>query len=200
METPIMEKYYKEHEPMKRKKLLMEAIEAGEDRDANEIRRELWELRYQDPSEVGEDTRADGFLALWMTMEFNRNSGSRLFGWKTAQKEISKVLKKLKFTELQEKSDLHRELLYQECLHLVRTYLMLCETDKSYNTTLFGIATISSDAKKKKIRRDIRETAIELPVHAKMEKELELITQAALEIYQEVFPDEEALISESTPE
>ena len=176
-----MEKYYKEHEPMKRKKLLMEAIEAGEDQAANEIRRELWELRYQDPSEVGEDTRADGFLALWMTMEFNRNSGSRLFGWKTAQKEISKVLKKL-------------------CLHLVRTYLMLCETDKSYNTTLFGIATISSDAKKKKIRRDIRETAIELPVHAKMEKELELITQAALEVYQEVFPDEEALISESTPE
>ena len=200
METPIMEKYYREHEPMIRKKLLMEAIESGEDKEATEIRRELWELRYQDPSELGEDTRADGFLALWMTMEFNRNSGSRFFGWKTAQKEISKVLNKLKFTEIQEKSALHKELLYQECIHLVRTYLMLCETDKSYNSTLFGIVTISSDAKKKKIRRDICETAIELPVNAKMEKELQLITQAAVEVYQEVFPDEDPLVSESAAE
>lgn len=193
MDTPIIVKYYKEHDPTKRKKYLMEAIETGEDKEANAIRKELWEIRYQEPSEKGAQTRADGFLGLWMAMEFNRNAGSRLFGWKSAQKEIGKMLKKLKFAEFQEKSPLHRELLYRECVHLVRTYLMLCDKDKSYNTMIFGIITIGSDAKENKMKHDIIETAIELPRTIKMEKELQLITDAANEVYQDYFSEEESL-------
>ena len=47
------------------------SIEAGEEPELNQIRRELWDIRYQDPSELGGDTRADGLIALWMLMEFN---------------------------------------------------------------------------------------------------------------------------------
>lgn len=190
MDTPMIEKYYKEHDPMKRKALLGKAQEEGDDPKANEIRKELWEIRYQDPSELGDTTRADGYLALWMAMEFNRNASSRFFGWKSAQKDIMKKLKKLKLEETAGKSPLHRELVYKEWLHMVRLYLDLCRTDKSYNTTVFGIVPISDDARIKKIRRDIYETAIALPEELKMQKELQMITDAAREIYAEEFPEE----------
>ncbi len=91
---------------MERLKLLEQSIAAGEEPEENKIRKELWDIRYSDKSETG-DTRADGYLGLWMTMEFNRNSASRIFGTRSAKKEIGKYLKKLKFQEFQEKGGLY---------------------------------------------------------------------------------------------
>ena len=39
---------------------LDQSIAAGEDEEANAVRKELWELRYGEPSEAGSGTRADG--------------------------------------------------------------------------------------------------------------------------------------------
>ena len=75
-------------------------------------------------------------------MEYSKDTAGKLFGVKRARKEIEKNLDRLKFKEIQEKSDLHRELLYRECCHMVKTYMELCEKDKTYNTTLFGIVPI----------------------------------------------------------
>ena len=116
---------------MKRKMFLDQSIAAGEDEEANAVRKELWELRYGEPSEAGSGTRADGYLALWMAMEYNKDTAGKLFGLKRARKEIGKNLTRLKFREMQEKSELHRELLYRECCHMVKTYMELCEKDKA---------------------------------------------------------------------
>ena len=169
MDTPTIAKYYREKDPMERLKLLEQSIAAGEEPEENKIRKELWDIRYSDKSETG-DTRADGYLGLWMTMEFNRNSASRFFGTRSAKKEIGKYLKKLKFQELQEKGGLYEELLYRECCHLVLVYMDLCQTDKSYNTTIFGLIHIKEDSAKAKVQRDIRETAVELPANLGMKK------------------------------
>ena len=125
-----------------------------------------------------------------MTMEFNRNSASRFFGTRSAKKEIGKYLKKLKFQEFQERGGLYEELLYRECCHLVLVYMDLCQTDKSYNTTIFGLIHIKEDSAKAKVQRDIRETAVELPVNLGMEAELGIITRAAREIYRQYYPNE----------
>lgn len=193
MDTPTIAKYYKEHDPMKRKALLEEAIQAGEEAQANAIRKELWEIRYAGASELGPETRADGFLALWMVMEFNRDASKKLFGWKSARKDIAKKLEALKFDEIAKKSPLHRELLYRECCHMVRMYMEICQKDKSYGSFLFGIMSISEDKIQQKIRIDIRETAVELPPSIKMEEELKMITEAAKEVYEEFFPGEGGL-------
>ena len=189
MDTPTIAKYYREKEPMERLKLLEQSIAAEEDPEGNKIRKELWEIRYSDKSEAG-DTRADGYLGLWMTMEFNRNSGSRFFGTRSAKKEIGKYLTKLKFQEIQEKGGLYEELLYRECCHMVLVYMDLCQTDKSYNTTLCGLIHIKEDSAKSKIQRDIRETAVDLPGTLGMESELGIITRAAREIYRQYYPNE----------
>ena len=189
MDTPTIAKYYREKEPMERLKLLEQSIAAEEDPEGNKIRKELWEIRYSDKSEAG-DTRADGYLGLWMTMEFNRNSGSRFFGTRRAKKEIGKYLTKLKFQEIQEKGGLYEELLYRECCHMVLVYMDLCQTDKSYNTTLCGLIHIKEDSAKSKLQRDIRETAVDLPGTLGMESELGIITRAAREIYRQYYPNE----------
>ena len=49
----------------------------------------------------------------------------------------------------------------------------LCQTDKSYNTMIFGLIHIKEDSAKAKVQRDIRETAVELPANLGMEAELE---------------------------
>lgn len=189
MDTPTIAKYYREKEPMERLKLLEQSIAAEEDPEGNRIRKELWEIRYSDKSEAG-DTRADGYLGLWMTMEFNRNSSSRFFGTRSAKKEIGKYLTKLKFQEIQEKGGLYEELLYRECCHMVLVYMDLCQTDKSYNTTLCGLIHIKEDSAKSKLQRDIRETAVDLPGTLGMESELGIITRAAREIYRQYYPNE----------
>ena len=189
MDTPTIAKYYREKEPMERLKLLEQSIAAEEDPEGNKIPNELWEIRYSDKSEAG-DTRADGYLGLWMTMEFNRNSGSRFFGTRSAKKEIGKYLTKLKFQEIQEKGGLYEELLYRECCHMVLVYMDLCQTDKSYNTTLCGLIHIKEDSAKSKLQRDIRETAVDLPGTLGMESELGIITRAAREIYRQYYPNE----------
>ena len=80
MDTPTITQYYRESDPARRLALLNMSIEAGEEPELNQIRRELWDIRYQDPSELGGDTRADGLIALWMLMEFNKDSGKRFMG------------------------------------------------------------------------------------------------------------------------
>ena len=42
-DTPIIALYYREHDPMKRKMFLDQSIAAGEDEEANAVRKELWD-------------------------------------------------------------------------------------------------------------------------------------------------------------
>ena len=192
-DTPIIALYYREHDPMKRKMFLDQSIAAGEDEEANAVRKELWELRYGEPSEAGSGTRADGYLALWMAMEYSKDTAGKLFGLKRARKEIEKNLARLKFREMQEKSELHRELLYRECCHMVKTYMELCEKDKTYNTTLCGIVPISEKSAKSKLQKAVYTTAIVFPEEINMQEELEMITKAAREAYEAHFPGEGGL-------
>ena len=92
MDTPTITQYYRESDPARRLALLNMSIEAGEEPELNQIRRELWDIRYQDPSELGGDTRADGLIALWMLMEFNKDSGKRFMGVRGGRKEIMDLI------------------------------------------------------------------------------------------------------------
>lgn len=193
MDTPTIASYYREHDPMKRKALLEEAIQAGDDPQGNAIRKEIWEIRYRGTSENGSGSPADGYLGLWMALEFNRDASRKLFGIKGARKEINKHLDKLKFKELAGKGPQYEELLYRECCHLVKLYIELCEKDRNYNTVLCGIMNMSSDKSKMKLQKDIFETAVALPPSIQMEEELDIITRAAREMYEVHFPGEGGL-------
>ena len=193
MDTPTITQYYRESDPARRLALLNRSIEAGEEPERNQIRRELWDIRYQDKSELGGDTRADGLIALWRLMEFNRDSAKRFMGVRGGRKEILKQLNKMKFQEICAKGKDYVELLYRECCHMVKTYMELSESDKAYNSTLFGIMKMSSERAKDKLKADIYDTAVVLPQTLKMEEELGIVTRAAREMYELHFPGEGSL-------
>ncbi len=190
MDTPTIAAYYRESDPMKRRALLEKSIAEGEDAQENAVRKELWEIRYSESSDAKGAARADGFLGLWMALEFNRDADKKWFAVKRARREIAQQLEKLHFAEFEKKSELHQELLYRECCHLVKLYMELCERDKNYNNLLFGLVSISSERAKEKLQNDIIHTAVKLPAALQMEEELGLITKAAKEMYEVQFPGE----------
>lgn len=189
MDTQTIAEYYREPNPGKRKALLEQAIASGEDQEANQIRKEIWEARY---SQNGKDL-ADGYLRFWMTMEFNKNAASKWFGLRGAHKDIKRELDSVKYFEIQEKSELHRELLFRECCHLIKLYMDLCKTDRSYNSMLCGIITIKEEEVKAKLQKDIYKTAVCLPRDIGMEEDLALLTKAARKMYDLYFPEENGM-------
>ncbi len=186
--TP-MEAYYSTIEPLERYALL-EALDA-EGKEENASRRLLWEKRY--PEEKGQ--RPDKYMQLWMLLEFNKSTGNRFLGARSARKEIRKSLEALEFDTLS-RDEKTRELLYQECCQLVRAYIALCREDRTYNSVIMGIVPMKKEQARKKLKTDLYETAVALPKLLKMEEDLSLITQAAAAVYEETFPDEGSLVTE----
>ena len=80
---------------MKRKMFLDQSIAAGEDEETNAVRKEIWEIRYGGPSELGPDTRADGYLALWMAMEYSKDAAGRMFGGTIRVREHARKLRRI---------------------------------------------------------------------------------------------------------
>ena len=64
MDTQTIAEYYRESDPKKRKALLDQAIASGEDREANQIRKEIWEARY---AQNEEDEKAKLQKDIYMT-------------------------------------------------------------------------------------------------------------------------------------
>lgn len=191
MFTPTLECYYREADPMKRWKYLEKSIADGEDAKENEIRKEIWENRYCEKMQ-GENERADGFMRLWMELEFCKGRTKKLFSFGSPAKTIEKYLKKYKIMEMQEKSPLYKEMLYLEYCHLVNLYMDLCEKDKTYNTFLCGLLTIKEEEAKEKIKKDVQRIA-ELPKEMKMEKELGLLSKACMEMLEKHFGEKDIL-------
>lgn len=191
MDTPTIAQYYRETDPAKRKELLEQAIAEEGATEENQARKEIWDARYSMKSDLG--GQADGYLKFWMTIEFNRTSGNRWFSSRGARKDLMKELNQVRFVELAGRSDMYRELVGRECEHLVKMYMDLCQTDRSYNTILCGLVTIKKDDVKSKLQRDIYETAVKVPKELEMEQELALLTRAARKVYEEYFPGEGGL-------
>lgn len=194
MDTPTITAYYRESNPLKRKKLLDMSIAQGEEAEENAIRKELWEMRYSAQIDKGSPDRADGLLAFWMLLEFNKNAEKRWGGVKRARKEAMNNLEKLHFVELMNKSPLHEELLYRECEHMVNLYVELCKTDKSYSSMLSGLINMKKESIEEKLKNDIVNVGIHLPKALGMEEEMKLFTKATKEVYQRHFPEFQSII------
>ena len=193
MDTPTISRYYREIDPMKRKKILSKSVEENEDPGMNPVRQELWEIRYRDKAKASGVDRADGFMALLMDMELGKGSVKKMFGGKHVIRDVQKRLEKLEFQRFANGDEIQREVLYRECCHLVQTYMQLCLEDKTYGTAFLGIVPMKKENILAKLRTDIFETFIQFPHDAKLEEELAPLTKAARVMYELQFPDDEPL-------
>lgn len=193
MNTPLITEFYKVTKPQKRREILEKSIQAGEDPQKNAIRLELISLRYPKQKNGRTKEPVDALLRVWMYIEFNKkNSRSRMHA-ANARKEIRKNMDEIQFQQILKKSGLHRELLYAEVCHMLKLYMNLCETDKSYRNTFFGLLTMSDEAFREKLRADVYETAVLVPRRLEMQEELQIFEDALRDVYCREFPDEDPL-------
>ena len=193
MESTLITEFYRSQKPQKRRELLEQAIQSGQEPEKNAIRKEILDLRYETKKTWGSTDEVDTFMRLWMALEFNKEAVKSFMGQKSGRREILKNLDAISFLKIMKKSELHKELLYQECVHLVKLYISLCEKDKSYRNALMGLITMSDEKVEEKIRGDIYQTAVRLPVLLELTDELGLLTRAARAAYAEYYPDQDPL-------
>lgn len=190
--TDLIKRYYQEYDPMKRRRILEKSIQQGEDPERNQLRMELWELRYQEPSKAVKGGRSDGFLLLWMNLKYaDGNTGGFLIGTRRTIKEIKKTLEKLQIVKWKEKGGLYEECLYEECCHLMELYIYSCVSDKNYSSGLLGLMALPKEKVDSKITSDMYGAAIRVPRNLNLEKELDIITRAAKEVYSRHYPVDE---------
>ena len=195
MDTPTIAAYYRESDPMKRKALLEQSIADNEDPEGNEIRKRIWEKRYAGKSSSDRNSRPDGYMALWMTLEYNKNASGGLFGKGRSRKEILKALSKTGIPDFQNGTELERELIYREVLHMVATYAALCEMDKTYGSLAFGLMNMKEKDVTAKLKNDLYETGIRLAHDSGLSNELSIIAKATKEFYERKYPEDGSLDS-----
>lgn len=187
--APWPDRYYEEFNPEKRLRLLEEAISAGEgDGAENELRRTLWEMRYEKGHRGAPP--ADRYIALWLALNRWRQKGLSPLQARNAGRELRGLAGVIR---PQGRAELVQPLLHRELVHAVRLYLNSC-VQGSYGTVMLGMMRMSSDKLIEKAAREVAEVTCLVPRWAGLAGELAPLAPAAREAFPLVFPDgEEAL-------
>ena len=187
--------YYTESSPARRRQILDAAMETQSDPEADEIRLQIWNLRYAKARENGKSGRADGYLKLWMDLKISGGeSAGTFFCEKKTQKRLERELEELGFFQFYDQGDQSRTLLFQECLHTARLYVKLCFSDRNYTSMILGMMPMKEGRVQDKVSKDLKKLYEDLPKVLEIPKPLELMLSAAKEAEKEVLkrsPEEE---------
>lgn len=187
-QLPWPDNYYEPQSGADRKVLLDEAM--LEDNEANRIRYELWESRYGKVAKNNGKPKTDGFMKLWMDLEYASGRMSAIFGVKKIGKDIRNDVKKLECNEIEQYGELGQELLFMEMVQGARYYFDLCAGDKNYNTEAFGLVPITEERFKNKIAEDVYRICYTTPKAYGVEQELKLFTNAVMEALKMEYPEQ----------
>ena len=184
------ESYYSEKDPGLRRILLEEEIRQHPGVSENDLRQNLWEIRFVSRDKKNTGQQVDNYIGGWMEMLYlSRNNGG-LFGFRYAAKELRKTIKKMGFSEAEEYGETGREVLYREIYHLCSFYYHLCATDKGYGTKLMGMMSMKDEDITMKIAKEVLQNAYRLPMNTGLVQEMEVFTKAATQAFYDYFPRE----------
>lgn len=178
--------YYVESSPARRRQILNVAMETQSDPEADEIRLQIWNLRYAKARENGKSGRADGYLKLWMDLRYLAENPPGRFSVKKTQKRLERELEELGFFQFYDQSEQSRMLLFQECLHTARLYVKLCFSDRNYTSMILGMMPMKEGRVQDKVSKDLKKLYEDLPKVVEIPKSLELMLSAAKEAEKEV--------------
>lgn len=178
--------YYVESSPARRRQILNVAMETQSDPEADEIRLQIWKLRYAKARENGKSGRADGYLKLWMNLRYLAENPPGRFSVKKTQKRLERELEELGFFQFYDQSEQSRMLLFQECLHTARLYVKLCFSDRNYTSMILGMMPMKEGRVQDKVSKDLKKLYEDLPKVVEIPKPLELMLSAAKEAEKEV--------------
>lgn len=189
------ENYYRETDAANRKEILMARIEEGRINGEkvsreNQLRLLLWEKRYLNGK--GKQDGIDYYLKMWNELKFALEQKSGLFGKKTLQKTVKSVKDVFQLDRLKKETDC-RKVWYDEYVNFCSFYIGICQTDKSYTSVLFHLATISEENLTIKIARDLYEKTVVIPKKLGMAEDFSMLAKAARDSFLFYYPNEEEL-------
>lgn len=191
--NPITEKqYYQETNKDKRKKILEAAIEEEGMNPEDELRLELWERRYG--QRKNEPEGIDRYIRGWMGMLYLDQSASFFSGKRKALREIRKVKEDWNEELLKGKGELGEKLMYQEMYNMIKLYMELCVTDRSYTTTMFGMMRVDEKKIVQRMEKEIYVVTCEIPRNLGMQEEFQILRKAAKDAFTDQYQSPESFI------
>ncbi|MDD3220073.1 MAG: hypothetical protein PHC41_05540 [Lachnospiraceae bacterium] len=181
------ENYYETSDALMRYEVLQDAMKNGDNGEANQIRLQMWEDRYGKYD--GTKPEVDHYLKLWLDFRFAYEKRKSIFGFGNAKKSLQKDLNAMGFERTNDKGQMGEDILFAELRHMVRFYLSLCMSDKTYRSSFLGIMSMKDENVIDKITREVYEVACATPEFYGLTKEYEVFTNAAIDAFSTDFPE-----------
>lgn len=176
------EKFYKELNPEKRYMILQE----NNDIDGmSDYRKKIWEKRYGKGR-----PRKDLYVRCLMDMKFIHESGVTDFSG-ARKKQAAEILVNLGLADAENYPDAQRQIILLELKNSFLKYIDVSRGGRGFTSLVFGMGQLSDDGVAKKIADQISAIAFDMPYRFKMEHEYELLQNAALLAFREVYPNRE---------
>ena len=177
--SEILDSYYEELDPDRRRKLFDEYLAAAGGTDpAADYRRALFEYRHVDPA--APDRKMDRFMLAFLDYLYLFRSSRILPG--RYVKEVLATLKALEGDERVHTDPMFAEAFCLEVRNAVRRYFETCKTD-GYHRKFFGIAASKPEEKEKQRCFDAWRMSYGLAERLGIEDEMSLFCKAVSDEY-----------------
>ena len=177
--SDLLESYYEEIDPTRRKKILDEYLAAAGDSDpAAAYRKALYEYRYVDPADP--QKKLDRVMLAFLDFLYLYRSSRVLPG--RYVKEVQATIKALELDEKVHADPLFAEAFGMEIRNAARRYFETCKTD-GYHRKFFGITASKPEEKEKQRCIDVWRMSYGLAERLGLEEEMDLFCRALSEAY-----------------
>ena len=177
--SDLLESYYEEIDPAKRRNILDEYIAAAGGSDpAASYRKALYEYRYVDPADP--QKKLDRVMLAFLDFLYLYRSSRVLPG--RYVKEVQATIKALELDEKVHADPLFAEAFGMEIRNAARRYFETCKTD-GYHRKFFGITASKPEEKEKQRCIDVWRMSYGLAERLGLEEEMDLFCRALSEAY-----------------
>lgn len=180
--------YYLPTDANVRKAALDRALAEELEPERDEVRREMWDRRYNRPAGV------DNFLAGYMDLHYFATTVKSNFMVKFHAREMKKAQSLLCYDIPEKYGKEGEEMLYLELYHMVDYYIDICLRDKKYSGLLLGFGTMKKEALINKIGDDLYKACFGIAEGFKMKPAHELLKKAAKQCFASRFPWQKDLL------
>ncbi len=181
-----LERFYHETEREDREEIFEEGLKSDGPTRENEFRQKLWNRRYTPAGR--EQGEVDHFFKGFLTLDTLGRTKPGFFNKKYIQREVASLRTIWCLDLAEEYGEMGQELLYEELKHLARTYISVCQDDKNFSSMFFGVGKMSREKLNDKIADKIYFLTREVPKTHHIEKEVEPLANALIEVYFEMYP------------
>ncbi len=195
----LPELYFETTNKEERAEILSRIKETEGDSDFVKICEELYDSRYI--SKEKNVTNIDYGIRGWVNIKFLPEVARGWFTKKKLDTRVREILDDMGYSVCEKYGALGREIWFKELCNVVRLYIELCHTDKSYSTIIFGIGKMKKERLTSKICADLVTITYSIPREIGMLDKFEQLAEAAKTAFVEKYPKEamlyEQLLDES---